>query len=193
MKYELPKLNYNYNGLEPYIDVQTVEIHYAKHHQNYLNNLNDVLAKYPKVNKKKLPDLLRDFEKLKMEEKDKTKFKNNAGGYLNHNLYWDNMGPKKEVDEILIEELKKEFGSMEEFKKKFTEVAMSHFGSGWAWLVKNEKNKPEIYSLPNQDSPYLKNHIPIIALDLWEHAYYLKYQNRRPEYIENWWKVFKLI
>lgn len=192
MKYQLPELNYSFDALEPYIDTKTVEIHYSKHHQTYVNNLNMVLEKYPAIADKTIEDLLRDYANLQMEEKDKIFFKNNAGGVLNHNLYWQIMGSTKETDEALYTELKKEFGTLEEFKKLFTEVATKQFGSGWAWLVRDELNKLKVYTLPNQDSPYMQNHTPVIALDVWEHAYYLKYQNRRVEYIENWWNIFKL-
>ncbi len=192
MKYQLPKLNYSFEALEPYVDAKTVEIHYSKHHQTYVNNLNTVLEKYPKLGEKPVEELLKDFDNITMEDIDKTFFKNNAGGVINHNLYWEIMGPKKNIDEVLVSGVKKEFGTLEEFKKLFTDVATKQFGSGWAWLVKDNDGKLLVYSLPNQDSPYLKNHIPIIGLDVWEHAYYLKYQNRRVEYIENWWNIFKL-
>ena len=124
--------------------------------------------------------------------------KNNGGGHLNHSLFWKIMGPQKEIDQTLIDEITKEFGLVEEFKKIFAQTAISHFGSGWAWMVRDEAGKLKIYSLPNQDSPlisppHLNPHTPIIGLDVWEHAYYLKYQNRRAEYVENWWNVLKLI
>jgi superoxide dismutase, Fe-Mn family len=193
MKYKLPTLEFGYTELEPYLDAKTVEIHYTKHHQAYLDNLNNLLSAYPETQKVSLEDALRDFPVLKMKEADKTKFKNNAGGYLNHNLYWKIIGPEKHIDETLVNGIKKEFGSMEQFKQLFTETATTHFASGWAWLVHDEYNKLKVYSLPNQDSPYLMGHIPILALDLWEHAYYLKYQNRRAEYISNWWNILKLV
>lgn len=192
MKYTLPKLNYSFDALEPYIDSKTVEIHYSKHHQTYLNNLNTILEKYPAVSDKNVESMLKDIKSLPFEEKDRNFFKNNAGGVVNHNLYWQIMGPKKEIDEKLRDDITKEFGSIEEFKKLFSSTALSHFGSGWAWLVRDEANKLQVYSLPNQDSPISLKHTLIIALDIWEHAYYLKYQNRRAEYIENWWNVFKL-
>lgn len=193
MKYELPKLPYLYNALEPYIDAQTMEIHHTKHHQAYINNLNAVLEKYPEFQNKTLEYLMKNFGILKMADSDKNVLKNNCGGHLNHSLFWQIMGPKKEIDQNLISDIKKEFKSIEEFKKIFSQTALSHFGSGWAWLVRDENNRLQIYSLPNQDSPYLKNHTPIIGLDVWEHAYYLKYQNRRADYIAAWWNVLKLI
>ena len=193
MKYELPQLEYNYDALEPYIDAKTMEIHHAKHHQAYIDKLNAVLEKYPNLQDKKLEELIKDLPNSVMDENDKKTIHNNGGGHLNHSFFWQIMGTKKEVDEALFEEIKATFGSQEEFKKIFTNTAATHFGSGWAWLVRDEQNKLQIYSLPNHDFPYLKGHQPIIVLDLWEHAYYLKYQNRRAEYIENWWNVLKLL
>ncbi|MDP3991523.1 MAG: superoxide dismutase [Candidatus Colwellbacteria bacterium] len=193
MKYTLPQLPYVYNALEPYIDARTMEIHHAKHHQGYVDKLNTVLEKYPDLREKPLEDLLRSLNDLGVDEKDRTAIRNHGGGHLNHSLFWQIMGPKKEQGEALVSEIEKTFGSVDEFKKLFSEVAATHFGSGWAWLTRNEAGKLLLYSLPNQDSPYLKNHTPIIGLDIWEHAYYLKYQNRRPEYIEAWWNVLKLI
>ena len=193
MKHALPQLPYAYNALEPYIDARTMEIHHAKHHQGYVDKLNAVLEKYPDLREKPLEDLLRSLDSLGVDEKDRTAIRNHGGGHLNHSLFWQIMGPTKGKDEALITEIEKTFGSVDEFKKLFSEVAATHFGSGWAWLTRNEAGELLLYSLPNQDSPYLKNHTPIVGLDIWEHAYYLKYQNRRPEYIEAWWNVLKLI
>ena len=191
MKYQLPSLSYSYDALEPYIDAQTMQIHHTKHHQGYIDKLNAVLEKYPALADEKLEDLMRDLPQLSIAEADRMALKNHDGGHLNHSLFWQIMGPQKEINQELIGEIEKTFGSVGEFKKMFTQTALSHFGSGWAWLVRDGNNKLLIYSLPNQDSPYLKEHTPIIGLDIWEHAYYLKYQNRRAEYIENWWKVVK--
>lgn len=193
MKYELPLLPYEYNALEPYIDAETMKIHHSKHHHAYIDKLNAVLEKYPALADRKLEELIKDMPSLEMEEVDRTALKNHGGGHLNHSFFWTVMSPQKQVDEMLIEEVKKMFGSVEEFKKVFSESAKTHFASGWTWLVRDEANKLQIYSLPNQDSPLSKGHKPIIVLDLWEHAYYLKYQNRRAEYIENWWNVLKLL
>lgn len=193
MKYQIPVLSYSYDALEPYIDKETMEIHHAKHHQAYTNNLNAVLEKYPQFTDEKLEDLLGKLDSLKMDEKDRKMLRNHGGGHLNHSFFWQIMGAKKAVDEKLVGEIKSTFSSVEEFKKLFTETASKHFGSGWAWLARNLNGALEVYSLPNQDSPYLKGHTPVIGLDVWEHAYYLKYQNRRPEYVENWWHVLKLI
>jgi Fe-Mn family superoxide dismutase len=193
MKYELLPLPYSYDALEPYIDAKTMEIHHTKHHQAYTDKLNAVLEKYPDLSATPIEELFRNFATLQMSDADKTTLRNNGGGYINHNLFWEIMGPKKEVNEKLLEEIIQAFGSVDEFKKLFTEAALNQFGSGWAWLVRDENGKLQIYSTPNQDSPYLKGHTPIICLDVWEHAYYLKYQNRRAEYIESWWNVLKLI
>ncbi len=190
MKYTLPSLSYSYNALEPYIDAQTMQIHHTKHHQAYIDNLNKALEKYPSLQEKKLEQLLRDIKSV--PDDIRQQIINHGGGHLNHSLFWQIMAPQKELDQNLISEIKKEFKSLDEFKKIFTQIALSHFGSGWAWLVRDESGKLSVYSLPNQDSPYLKNHTPIIGLDVWEHAYYLKYQNRRADYIAAWWNVLKL-
>jgi Fe-Mn family superoxide dismutase len=193
MKYELPKLNYGYDGLEPYIDAKTMEIHYSKHHQAYIDKLNGVLDKYPILGEKSLNELLSGVNGFDMEENDRIVLRNNAGGHANHSIFWEIMGPKKEPDLKLIEDIKQAFGSVDDFKKTFTDSATSRFGSGWAWLVRDAAGKLAVYSTANQDSPVTKGDVPIITLDVWEHAYYLKYQNRRAEYINNWWNVLKLI
>jgi superoxide dismutase, Fe-Mn family len=189
----LPKLPYAYDALEPYIDARTMEIHYTKHHQAYVDKLNAVLTKYPLLDAMPVEELLAKLSSLAMDEKDRTALKNSGGGHVNHAFFWTVMGPKKTPDKNLVDRISQKFGSIDAFKKLFTEVAVGHFGSGWAWLVENKKKELEIYSTPNQDSPYLVGHTPIIALDLWEHAYYLKYQNRRAEYVANWWSVLKLL
>lgn len=193
MKYTLPPLPYAYNALEPYIDEMTMKIHHDKHHQAYIDKLNIVLEKYPDLSNKKLEDLTRDILNLGMEEKDIILLQNHGGGHLNHTFFWTIMGPKKETDAKLIARIEKHFGSLDEFKDLFSTTALNVFGSGWAWLVENSKGELEVYSTANQNSPYLNNHTPLIGLDVWEHAYYLKYQNRRVEYIKNWWNVLKLL
>ncbi|HCE86473.1 MAG: superoxide dismutase [Candidatus Jacksonbacteria bacterium RIFCSPLOWO2_02_FULL_44_20] len=193
MKYTLPEFSYSYNALEPYIDAQTMEIHHTKHHQAYIDKLNAVLETNPAIAEKTVEDLLCGLSGLAIDEKDKSIIRNHGGGYLNHKLFFEIMGPKKEVNEKLTAEIETEFGSLQEFKNKFSEIAKAHFGSGWGWLVRNSEGKLEMYSLPNQDSPYLHGHTPIIGIDVWEHAYYLKYQNRREEYVLNWWNVLKII
>lgn len=193
MRYSLPKLEYDYDALEPYIDAKTMEIHYTKHHQAYIDKLNGVLEKYPAFEFKNLHELLYEIDSLSMEEKDRITLRNNAGGHANHTFFWEIMAPKKQIDHKLTEEIKGQFGSTDEFKKIFAEAATSRFGSGWAWLVRDHSGKLSVYSTPNQDSPVTKGDIPIIGLDVWEHAYYLQYQNRRGDYINNWWNVLKLI
>ena len=191
--YTLPELGYGYDALEPYIDEQTMIIHHTKHHQGYVDKLNKVLEKYPDLQNMDLEDILRNLESLNIEDKDKVQIRNNGGGHINHTLFWDIMNPNTQADESLKSEIEQKFDSVDNFKKEFSTVALSHFGSGWAYLARDEKGNLQVYSLPNQDSPYLLGHTPVIGLDVWEHAYYLKYQNRRAEYIENWWNVVKIL
>jgi Fe-Mn family superoxide dismutase len=193
MQHTLPQLNYSYQALEPYFDRATMEIHYTKHHQAYVDNLNKVLAKYPNYQSQELVELMKNFQSLSMEAADKTAFKNHGGGHLNHSFFWSILGPKKELDRELMVQIEKEYRSLGEFRALFSQTAVSHFGSGWAWLVRDKLGKLQIYSTPNQDSPMLNGDTPLIGLDLWEHAYYLKYQNRRAEYIQAWWQTLKLI
>lgn len=191
--YELPKLNYAYSSLEPYIDAATMEIHHSKHHQTYCNNFNAVMEKYPELNSKPAKEIIKKLNTLLVSEEDRKKIRNHGGGYINHNLFWEIMDPTNTKNEELIAEITNQYGSLEKFKENFTQLATTHFGSGWAWLVRDENNKLSIYSLPNQDSPFTLGHTPILTLDLWEHAYYLKYQNRRVEYINAWWNIIKII
>ncbi|HBB03075.1 MAG: Superoxide dismutase, superoxide dismutase, Fe-Mn family [Candidatus Peregrinibacteria bacterium GW2011_GWF2_38_29] len=192
-KYTLAPLPYSYDALEPYIDAQTMQIHHDKHHQAYLDKFNTMLEKYPQITFENPDDVLKNIKNLPVDETDRASLKNNGGGFVNHNLFWQIMGPQKTPDAKLIEEITREFGSVDTFKKLFTDVSVKHFGSGWTWLTRDANNKLKVYSLPNQDSPLSLNETPIITLDLWEHAYYLKYQNRRPEYIDNFWNALKLI
>lgn len=193
MSYTLPKLPYAYNALEPYIDAQTMEIHHTKHHQAYIDKLNVVIEKYPALANLPLAELLQNLNTLKVDEADRSAIRNHGGGHANHSFFWQLMGPEKQIDESLQKEIIRTFDSLEVFKEKFTQSALTRFGSGWAWLVRNSEGKLEIYSTTNQDSPYMQGHTPLIGVDVWEHAYYLKYQNRRPEYITNWWNVLKLL
>jgi Fe-Mn family superoxide dismutase len=193
MKQELPKLNYSYDALEPYIDAKTMELHHTKHHQAYIDKLNAVLEKYPDLQRMAVEDLLKNLATLKVEESDRAIIRNHGGGHINHSFFWKLLDPKNTPDQTLITEINSTFGSVEEFKKQFTDLATKVFGSGWAWLSRDESGKLIMKALPLQDSPHMQNLTPLIGLDLWEHAYYLKYQNRRPEYIENWWKVLKII
>lgn len=193
MKYQLPSLSYAYKALEPYIDEETMRIHHTKHHQAYIDNLNMVLEKYPEYENFTLEHLMRDLDNLEVTEADKILIKNHGGGHLNHSFFWTIMGPEKQIDNDLTNRIINKWGDIDSFKKEFGKVALSRFGSGWSWLVENTENELIIYSTSNQDSPLLDRHNPLIALDVWEHAYYLKYQNRRQEYIENWWNVVKII
>lgn len=193
MKHTLPQLPYSYNALEPFIDAKTMEIHHSKHHQAYIDKLNAVLEKYPKLQDQKLEDLMRNLSSLEMGEADKTTLRNNGGGHINHAFFWTIMGTEKETQTDLVEKIKKTFGSVDQFKEQFSNAALSRFGSGWAWLVEDEKGELKVYSTANQDSPYLNNHTPLIGLDVWEHAYYLQYQNKRPDYVKNWWNILKIV
>jgi Fe-Mn family superoxide dismutase len=188
MKHELPKLPYDYNALEPYVDAQTMEIHYSKHHNGYVTKLNGALEKYPELQEKSLKELLTDLNAI--PENIRGAVRNNGGGHMNHSLFWTVMkkaeGQKPEGE--LLEAINEKFGSFEEFKTVFSDAAATRFGSGWAWLVVKD-GKLEVMSTPNQDNPVSEGYEPILGLDVWEHAYYLKYQNRRPEYIENWFNV----
>ena len=193
MKYELPKLNYDYKALEPHIDAQTMEIHHTKHHQAYIDKLNAVLEKHEELQDMELSHIMRDLNNLSLDEADKAAIQNHGGGHLNHSLFWEIMDPAQTINKELSSAITDQFDSMNSFKEEFAKAAATRFGSGWAWLVRDENNTLQVYSTANQDSPYLNNHEPIIGLDVWEHAYYLKYQNKRPDYIEAWWQILKLI
>ncbi len=193
MPHTLPKLPYAYDALEPYIDAKTMEIHHTKHHQGYIDKLNAVLEKHPNLDNQPIENLLKNLESLNIPEADKKAIRNHGGGHLNHSLFWEIMGPTKEVDEKLVKDIEQTFGSLDDFKKQFTDLAATLFGSGWVWLARDENDKLHLHQMPNQDSPCLHGHIPVIGLDVWEHAYYLKYQNRRPDYIKAWWNVLKLL
>lgn len=187
MKFELEKLPYTLNALEPVMDSLTVEIHYSKHHQAYLNNLNTALSKYPDI-ETDIVSLLKHNESLPADIQQTVK--NNGGGYYNHSLFWSLLSPNKNQIPTgkLLEAIVTKFGSYEKFKEDFVTAGTKHFGSGWVWLVKLDKGNLEIMSLPNQDTP-LAYGKPILAIDLWEHAYYLKYQNKRADYLNNIWQL----
>lgn len=191
--YELPKLPYDYNALEPYIDAQTMEIHHTKHHQTYVDKLNGVIKDHPQLQGMDLVELMKGLNSMKLDESCKKMIRNHGGGHLNHSFFWNLMDPAHKKDEELVKRIESTFGSMDAFKEQFNTAAANQFGSGWAWLVEDENKALKIYSTPNQDSPYLNGHTPLIGIDVWEHAYYLKYQNKRPEYIKNWWSVIKLV
>ncbi|HLG91121.1 MAG TPA: superoxide dismutase [Candidatus Saccharimonadales bacterium] len=186
--FKLPDLGYSFDALEPYIDAKTMEIHHGKHHGAYVEKLNTALEKYPDWQNKTIEEILSGIKSV--PEDIRTAVQNNGGGHANHRLFWQIMKPAGTKDHHgkLADALKATFGSLDGFKSKMTEAAINRFGSGWAWLVKNG-DKLEVYSTANQDSPLMEGKTPILGLDVWEHAYYLKYQNRRPEYIEAWWNV----
>jgi Fe-Mn family superoxide dismutase len=189
MPFSLPPLPYPSDALEPHIDKLTMEIHHGKHHGGYVNNLNKALESAPNLAGKSLEELLANNCAI-VPESIRTAVRNNAGGHANHSLFWTLMGPKKggQPTGKLADAMESAFGGFDPFKEKFTAAATGRFGSGWAWLVL-AGGKLEIYSTANQDSPLMEGRFPVIGLDVWEHAYYLKYQNRRPEYIAAWWNL----
>jgi Fe-Mn family superoxide dismutase len=193
MTHTLPDLQYDYDALEPVIDEQTMRIHHNKHHAGYTRKLNNALEDYPDLQERPVEDLLMNLDELDVSASDRKAIRQNGGGYVNHTLFWEIMGPEKEVDEDLVAEIEEEFGSVEAFKDKFAEVAGGRFGSGWAWLVRTNTGELDIYSTANQDSPLLDGDEPIIGLDVWEHSYYLQYQNERGSYIDAWFDVLKLL
>ena len=182
MAFELPKLNYSFDALEPHIDAKTMEIHYGKHHNGYTNNLNNAISG-TELESKTIEEILKNLDL------DNMALRNNAGGYFNHNLFWEIMGPNcgGNPSGEISEAINSNFNSFENFKEEFKKAAATRFGSGWAWLCVVGDGKLEICSTPNQDNPLMENSCggnPILCLDVWEHAYYLNYQNRRPDYIE---------
>ncbi|MBI4158629.1 superoxide dismutase [Candidatus Woesearchaeota archaeon] len=194
MIHKLPELGYEYDALEPFIDAKTMEIHHTKHHQAYVDKLNATLEKYPSLQKNDVEDLLKDLNNI--PEDIRTAVRNHGGGHSNHSFFWKLMKKNVKFSGDIAKNIEKTFGSYEEFKKKFTEVALGRFGSGWAWLVLN-KGKLEITSTANQDSPLSEGKIPILGIDVWEHAYYLKHMSNRAAYVEaffniiNWEQVNK--
>lgn len=189
MAFTLPPLPYPSESLEPHIDKATMEIHHDKHHATYVTNLNKALESAPELQNKSIEELLTNFNAV--PEPIKIAVRNNGGGHANHSLFWNLLSaqgggaPKGDIASVIDSN----FGSFDGFKEKFTAAATGRFGSGWAWLTKDGSGKFEITSTANQDSPLMEGKKPIIGLDVWEHAYYLKYQNRRPEYITAWWNV----
>jgi Fe-Mn family superoxide dismutase len=188
MPFELPPLPYPFAALEPHIDAQTMEIHHDKHHAAYVNNANAALAGTEWENK----DVETVLKNIKNVPEDiRQKVINNAGGHANHSFFWQIMGPGKggEPTGAIAEAIRGTFGSFASFKEKFGQEATTRFGSGWAWLCIGQDKKLNLFSAPNQDSPLMQHMTPLVGLDVWEHAYYLKYQNRRPDYITAWWNV----
>ncbi|MEK6889746.1 MAG: superoxide dismutase [Nanoarchaeota archaeon] len=189
MTFTLPKLPYAYDSLEPVIDMKTMEIHHTKHHQTYVDKLNLALEKHPELQKKKVEELLKDLSKIPEEARNAVR--NHGGGHYNHSLFWELMTPNlkdREMKGKVVEAINKEFGSFDKFKESFNNAGLNRFGSGWAWLV-SHKGKLEICSTANQDCPISEGKIPLIGLDVWEHAYYLKHMSNRKAYVESFWNV----
>lgn len=188
MAYELPPLPYANNALEPHIDAQTMEIHHDRHHNGYVTKVNAALEGHPELASKSIEDLLRDIGSV--PEDIRTAVRNNGGGHANHSLFWTVMSPDGggEPGGDLAAAINSKWGSFSAFKEAFSSAAGGRFGSGWAWLVVDNGNL-DVISTPNQDSPYMDGKTPILGLDVWEHAYYLKYQNKRPDYVQAWWNV----
>ena len=188
MAYEVPPLPYDYAALEPHIDAETMKLHHDKHHAAYVNNANGALEKHPELASKSADDLLRDLNAI--PEDVRGVLRNNAGGHSNHSMFWSIMGPNAggAPTGAIGDQIKKDFGDFDTFKKTFNETTAKQFGSGWGWLVWKE-GKLAVVTTPNQDSPLSQGLYPILGNDVWEHAYYLKYQNRRPDYLAAWWNV----
>jgi len=185
---EVPALPYAYNGLEPYIDEQTMHLHHDKHHQAYVDNANAALAKHPDWQGKSPEEILKSINSV--PEDIRTAVRNNVGGHVNHSMFWAIMKPNGGGNPTgKIAEVISGLGGFDAFKEKFNDAGVKRFGSGWAWLVRSKAGQFEILSTPNQDSPIMDGHFPIMGNDVWEHAYYLKYQNRRAEYLKAWWNV----
>lgn len=187
--YSVPPLPYAYNALEPHIDQATMQFHHDKHHAAYVKNLNEALDKHPELKSKTVEEMLRNLSSV--PEDIRNKVRNNGGGHVNHSMFWQIMKPQGggEPTGAIAQAINQNFGSFAAFKKQFNEAGTGRFGSGWAWLVRNNNGKLEITTTPNQDSPLSEGKYPIMGNDVWEHAYYLKYQNRRAEYLDAWWNV----
>jgi Fe-Mn family superoxide dismutase len=186
--YELPALPYGFEALEPHIDAQTMQIHHGKHHQAYVNNLNAALEKFPELQGKPVEDLIKDLNAI--PESIRTAVRNNGGGHANHTLFWQIMGPNGggAPTGAIADVINSSFGGFDSFKEQINKAGVGRFGSGWAWLVESG-GKLAIESTANQDSPIMEGKKPILGVDVWEHAYYLKYQNRRPDYLAAWWNT----
>jgi superoxide dismutase, Fe-Mn family len=188
MAHTLPPLPYPSDALEPHIDKQTMEIHHGKHHNAYVTNLNAALEKHPELQSKSAEDLIRGINSV--PEAIRTAVRNNGGGHVNHTMFWQIMGPNAggQPTGAIADAINAAFGGFDKFKEEFKKAAVGRFGSGWAWVVDNG-GKIAIESSPNQDNPMMDGKKPVFGIDVWEHAYYLKYQNRRPDYIDAWWNV----
>ncbi len=187
--FQLTPLPYEYDSLEPYIDKETMQFHYGKHYAGYIKNLNRAIAKYPELGDKSAEDLLRSLNTL--PEDIRTAVRNNGGGYVNHKMFWEIMIPNGggEPQGKIAAAIDESFGNFDSFKQKFNAAGGGRFGSGWVWLVLGKDGKLKVISTPNQDSPFLTGDYPIMGNDVWEHAYYLNYQNRRGDYLNAWWNV----
>jgi len=189
MAFKLPELNYDYNALEPYMDAKTMEIHHDMHHAGYTKKLNAALEKAPEFFEKEITEILADLSSVPSEIR--TAVRNNGGGYLHHNLWWEQLAPDKggEPTGDLAKAINATFGSFADFQEQFKKASLGVFGSGWGWLCINADGKLVIVGTPNQDSPVSDGLTPLLGIDVWEHSYYLHYQNRRAEYIDNFWNV----
>ena len=189
MAFELPKLQYSYDALEPYIDAKTMEIHHSKHHQTYITNLNKALESYPELFEKSLEDLLANLDQI--PESIRVAVRNGGGGHYNHTLFWQIIGPKSDIkpSENMNSLITDSFESFDNFKSEFNEKATKQFGSGWGWLCQDKSGKLVTLSTPNQDTPISSGLNPVLGIDVWEHAYYLNYQNKRPDYINAFWEI----
>lgn len=186
--FHLPKLTYQYDALEPYLDAQTMEIHHTKHHQAYVDKINAALTDFPDLQSQSINSLLKNLDQL--PKAIRTAVRNHGGGHANHSLFWQVMGPGGgQPTGDLAEAINKTFGNFSQFQEEFNRAATGQFGSGWAWLVKTKDGQLAVTNTANQDSPLTAGQMPLLGLDVWEHAYYLKYQNRRGDYIKAWWKV----
>jgi superoxide dismutase, Fe-Mn family len=187
--HEVPALPYAYNALEPFIDEQTMHLHYDKHHAAYVTKLNGAIEKHPELSGKSAEELIRNLNTL--PEDIRGVVRNNGGGHVNHTMFWQIMGPSKggAPSGAIGDAINKTFGSFDAFKEKFEASGVNQFGSGWAWLVRTKAGAFEVKSTPNQDNPMMNGEFPVFGNDVWEHAYYLKYQNRRPDYLKAWWNV----
>ena len=189
MAFTLPELTYPQDALEPHIDARTMGIHHDKHHAAYTNNLNAAIEKHPELASKSAEELVKDLSNVPSDIR--TAVQNNGGGFLNHNLFWEVMGPNGggSPSGELAAAINSTFGSLDSFKEQFASAAGTRFGSGWAWLVADANGGLKVYSTANQDSPLMNGDTPLLGLDVWEHAYYLNYQNRRPDYVKAFWNV----
>lgn len=188
MAYTLPELGYDYNSLEPYIDERTMQIHHDKHHATYVKKLNEALEGHEELQDKPVEELIKNLNSISSEIR--TAIKNHGGGHLNHSFFWKILKKNTKLSGEILNAIKKDFGSIDSFKEQFKKSALGQFGSGWAWLVLNPTNKKlEIMNTSNQDSPITIGKIPLMCVDVWEHAYYLKYQNKRDEYLDNFFNV----